>query len=550
MKKFFLVVFSLFIILSPNLVKADTLPGFNINISTFTNLNNNFNYSKTYQQFLDELINLESNYYNISIYHSTDNIIVYLVPTAYNTFVIRNMVANATNYFKLYFATSQSIKKYIFTTSSTSSDYSSFLNCYQNNSSCVSSTITLGKDDTTYYQSATAYSTTNNYNNEYSNQSFWYYSSVPLEYEINYNTYDSFFSSYSINGTLISNGSSILTYHELYQNTNYDSLESATNFTNILVGNIVNLHDFRLNLQFDYDNETMISNMNPYFYVYGRKNNSTYYSYERLDSCSAINNHKLDKTLSNGHAIFNYFSQGISCGNTDLTQYDNFYLQVQTISSSAGNYNISNIQYNVSSGNFTIDNSNYSIYESFINLPYDFSFLVTSSEVNSNVRFTSSSSSVVGCGINLFNKKISQICYSPYVIGTTTNEGYMIYNLQQYNQNTSNVSIYIDDDSIISFGTNGSNQNSSFDYYDNTGTIQTSIINNKLALTSESDDYDILDYINIYNDYIYSLRDKINNFALQVQNFYDTLPGFFQSFLYVAMLTLGVYIVYLAIRKW
>ena len=145
-KKFFLVVFSLFCILSPYLVKADTLPNFDLNVSQYQYMDDPYYSDMTMREVIGYWTNLNSQYYNSVIFSQVTNpgdindIYIYLVPKSVTSLDIDIRSLSGSNEFNVYLYANTNWKSYkqidFYKNTSVSinlTNKSYYENCYLNN---------------------------------------------------------------------------------------------------------------------------------------------------------------------------------------------------------------------------------------------------------------------------------------------------------------------------------------------------------------------------------------------------------------------------------
>lgn len=381
--------------------------------------------------------------------------------------------------------------------------------------------------------------------------SYFYSSQVPIK--IKYTNLDyGFIKTLILNGKRYYDGDSLLTYTDIYSSNEESSSLFLNEFTPYLVGGISknDISSFNLSLDFSFSDVQYINDLIPNFYFFGRKNNNTYYSYDKL-SCQSINNYQsLDIDSESNHANLILFPNGFSCSD-DLTSYDNIYLRIDLNYSNSLFYDTSiyNLHDNVSKGygkffNSTLINyGSYTIFEKFNNLSDDFSLNISTNANMSYFHLDSSNKYTVAVPVNRTNLEVSQGALNEFGFGSFNNTSVLIFNYPNNDSLDTNIDLLFTSDSILSFSNNGS-----YTYYDNTNTLTTSNINNDIII-SFYNNYDVEFYDNVVANYISSLSDDILQVSQITQMFYDSLPISFQSLIYVLFILICFYFVYLLIKR-
>ena len=100
-------------------------------------------------------------------------------------------------------------------------------------------------------------------------------------------------------------------------------------------------------------------------------------------------------------------------------------------------------------------------------------------------------------------------------------------------------------DIVISLRGNTSND---FYYYDNTGTIVNSNITIDYNISS-SDNYDLSYYLKQVNNFVEDLSGSAIVFSSYTQEFYDSLPFVFQTFIFIIFILFCIYFTFMLIKR-
>lgn len=347
-----------------------------------------------------------------------------------------------------------------------------------------------------------------------------------------------------------------------------DSLK--TSYTNLNVSDVSN---YNLKLKFKapqsvlgvYQDVSDYLDSTSFDYICsGRINNSNYYTYESFN-CNLSNSY----TISDN--IIEYTFNNLSI-NQSLSNYDKIYV---TIKSNFLDQNYSSVVYDLTY-TYTLGsyyNTDYkgSIYDNFDNLPLNFKVYFSSNNSNTNSKLYVKDYNFVDYGVNYigFSNNTQQ---QNLVVGESILGGIYVENgvvtsnysnqfvsvdvtnnidtgIMIYQQNSAiplpSLKLFFNSGIVISFNNTSSDD---FYYVDSTGNItQGSFIK---PLINSNDNYDISYYINQVNNFINGLSADSLEFATLTQNFYNNMPTFFQTFIFVVFILFCFYFTYLLIKKW
>lgn len=350
-----------------------------------------------------------------------------------------------------------------------------------------------------------------------------------------------FYKTLLVDETSLSFGDDFITYSE-WNNTE-PSIEWGSNnvrqLDDLFISNIpkANLSSYKLTYEFNYDNLDYIDSMNTQFFYYGRIDHGSYYSYESINCFNPYS-----ASYNNDDNLYTGVIQNISCS-SDLTNYDQIFIRMRQVSfSKIHNYNFSyNYGYVNYSPVFNGGNS-YDIMDYFDSLPSNFNILFSTNVESQNITFSSNQNSTLMSKVSRSDNSISSLAYNESKFGTFDNTNVMIYNyLPQYDGNT-DLSVFIQANTIVSYSTTNS-----FTYYDESNTITSdSIINNYQVSFSSYDIDNIFDKI---NNFINDLENDMFSLHEFIQEIYDSLPSFIQLCLIVLYSLSLTYLLFKVIRK-
>ena len=379
-----------------------------------------------------------------------------------------------------------------------------------------------------------------------------FYSNITLVYSNNVsnsyvNSYNSFYKTININDSYYYVNDNLPLYYDLYLSPNKDFDNYDEQLNRVFVGNIpkANINDLTIDLEFRVNSTEFTNNINIISYFFGRIDHGTYYSYEKIN-CSAntvISSFAISDNLVEGQ-IFPY---GVTCS-SDLTSYDYIYTRVDVLPNGSVDYTTYNLELGVNYGNIhnfsTINTNSYGIksmfiYEQFNNLDPHFSIMLSSNSVGS-AYYISDNRYVVS---NYISTQTFDTVYNYSTYGNMTKTIYNIFNYYDYYQGSTNLKLFIDGSTIISFGVNNT-----YTYYDYDNNLITGTYDNDY-IYSLDDSYDITYYFNIINNYIDSLSDDIYDFAVIVQSSYNIIPEPFSTLILVFFVLGCMYMIFRLIKR-
>lgn len=403
-----------------------------------------------------------------------------------------------------------------------------------------------------YYQS---YSYSNNSDASTYSYSNIYYSSVDLTYVQSTQSGSSVLLKslyYPQIGEYSTLNTKFLTYSDVLGFDNYQST-NKTSIQKIMVGNITDLSTFKIDLDYYSSDYESILGFPYSYYIFGRvNNNDNYYSYEKLDcSTSYISSIITDDSP---HIYQTFFgNNNITC-TQNLSNYDSFYVDLYF--NPTNSYVMNSLRYKFSQGygkifdlSYNTYGSNYFIYETFNDLPSNFSISLSTKLDSTEVQLFTNNKFVIGDTFTTSDRTLHRGGSSRYNFGVGLGTTAMIYNLPNQYNSTTDLSLMFDYPVILSVGTNGSDYGSQFYYYDSQGTIIHDTVDNT-GVVNVDDSLNINPYMNSVYEYLEGFRGKIVSFGDLVQRYYDSLPVFFQNFIYLVFVLFCINFVYLVIRRW
>lgn len=390
------------------------------------------------------------------------------------------------------------------------------------------------------------------------NANQFYYSSFDIYFRTNQNIVDS--TNYFVKKINILNNSygisnRVFSYFDIingYGNTNDNNNFDVYNQLNkIYVGSISksDINNFNLDLSYNYNSYDYSHSLSYNVLYFGRKNNSTYYSYTPLNCSATTSLYGSVFDTTNKKITTTIFPYGFSCS-SDLTDYDNIYLYIEIIPSGSYDNTIYNLDLYVNYGNVIMQNgalSNFNgtyIYEKYTNLNPNFSILLSTNESSNNAYYRSNNNYIVSGSVNRGNNYIGGVSLNPFSFGTQYNSNGMIYNLPSYYSGVSSLDLFIHYNTIVSFS-----DNDVYTYYDSSNQLTTDTIINNRIVNVDNNDYNMSYYFSVVNGYINDLSLSIISFSQLTQSFYNSLPVFFQTFIFVIFILTCMYFTYLLIRK-
>lgn len=526
----------------------------------------------TLQEFLQTIIDTESPYYGIKInlryssINSLNQIGLSLYDQSIDNFEISTFGRNTSNTsLQSSFMNPQTKdtfqqKAYNISISSTlpaniyqNTTYINFQLCYLSNDCNISNTPTRWGNQFSRYSTNTYFNNNNSYNiTKTSGNDFnlYYYLSDTMTLKNDFcdtsSTYTCYMKTIKINDVTYNIGDVIPTYYDLYlaPPSSPSFIPYQLDLGAFLVGGIskANINNFKIDLSFNYE-EYNTFNINTKFF--GRKDNTSYYSYEPLN-CSSLELISLAYDTENNNASGSIYPNGFSCS-SDLTDYDNIYLFIQLIpTQNANSYVISNLVYSSNYGNIKnfdntfITSNDVEIYEPFTNVSSTSSFLFSSLKSRTNLYYTSDNEYNVLVAVNQTTNDVDRFSVNPLTFGIAINKNALLYSYE--NNNSYNLNLFFNSRTIMSISSNGT-----YTYYDDTGTITTDTIINDVIVNKNS--YDVSYYFVLVNNYIDSLESDMVDFHNVVQNTYDLIPEPFNIMIVTLFIFGCLYIVWNLIKK-
>lgn len=434
--------------------------------------------------------------------------------------------------------------------------YINFQLCYLSNDCNIASTPTRWGNQFSRYSTNTYFNNNNSYNiskTSGNETNIFYYLSDTMTLKNDFcdtsSTYTCYMKTIKINDVTYNIGDTFPTYYDLYLRPDEGFSYYQAGLGSFLVGSIpkANINNFKIDLSFNYLDYEYVNNFSTKSYFYGRKNNSTYYSYEQL-SCtsSTINNLTIDTT--NNKVSGSIYPNGFTCS-SDLTNYDYIYILFRFVLPSDVSYNtvISNLSYKSSYGNIKsfinsfIDKYDLRIYEKFDNIANIYSYLLSTNVNLSYAYYETDNKLLTFVNVDRINNIVKNIAYNPISFGTVPNVNALLFS--DISTNNYNLNLYFNPNSILSIS-----DINTFTYYDSTNTIDTDTIVNDV-IVSNDDNYDLSYYFNVVNNYINSLQSDMLEFHNVVQNTYDLIPETFSIMILTLFIFGCLYIVWNLIKK-
>ena len=130
-------------------------------------------------------------------------------------------------------------------------------------------------------------------------------------------------------------------------------------------------------------------------------------------------------------------------------------------------------------------------------------------------------------------------------VSNNIDTGLMIYQ-ENGNLFVPNLQLFFNGGIVLSLNTTINNND--FAYIDNTGTIQNGTFE-KPVISSDDTSYDISYYTNYVSSFIDDLSASSLAISIYTQEFYNSLPLFFQTFIFVIFILACIYFVYFLIKR-
>ena len=414
--------------------------------------------------------------------------------------------------------------------------------------------------------------TTLNNNSSYNTDLWFYYSTIDYKYA-SWGSSGLFSKSLYISDTdttyVISDN--VPSYYDLYHQDTPNTptfigykTSLDTFYTSIAVNDV---NSYQLKFKFDVPQSLLGFYQTPQEYIdntsfdyicSGRVNNSNYYTYENFN-CSLSSNYT--NTDSSIEYTFNNFTTS-----KNLSSYDKIYITLNT------NYldrdvstTIYNLTYTYSFGDFYNTSYKGSIYEKLTSLPLNFRLYFSSNNslqnsslyvskynfINYNINYIGFSNTsqqqnlVIGSSILGNNNNGENVDFISTSVSNNIDTGIMIY------QNNGTIPVpslemFFNGGFVLSLNTNLSSD--TFYYIDNEGVIQSNNYSIPIQDTSNNV-YDISYYVGLVNTFIDDLSNDSLQFSYLTQNFYNSLPIFFQNFIFIIFILVCIYFTYKLIKK-
>lgn len=565
------------------------------------NVDDTFNSDYTFKEFTDMLVSQESEYYyyQIQYYFGNMNYLSFnLIPKnvelyKYNFYgyLVR---ADTNTQVQFYFnGQNTAVRIYNFTgsssTSFTNEQIQEFKNCYLNNV-CSSTNFTqsnlqyINSTSISYFQMFNTTYRIDFYDSQSVNfddyeltyQKYIYRTNFPMTYDNTYiysTNYRYPHKSIIVNDITLQNGDNFPTYYDLYVHDDDTpsfigySTSLNTFYTNLVPTSLTNYSlkvNFRVPqsvLGFSQEPQEYVDNVKFEYLCSGRVNNTNYYSYDSFN-CSLDSSYSL--TESNVEYTFNNFSS-----NHGTSGYDKIYITIKTkyIDNNI-NKIVHDLKYTYSLGGFYNTDYKGSIYEDFTNLPLNFKLLLSSNNIlndsklyfinanflNSNLYFTgyniSSQSVSLKPVVNILGSYDSDTDTTNITrfmetnVSNSINQGLLIYQKDSLTP-IPKLELFFNKGMIISF--NNNIDSNTFYYVDSQGNITSSDFIQPIS--EQINKYDISYYVSIVNSFINDLSYSSIEFSNLTQTFYDSLPLFFQTFIFVVFIVFCIYFIFELIKR-
>lgn len=421
---------------------------------------------------------------------------------------------------------------------------------------------------------ASFFETTNtqiNNNSSYNTSLWYYYSSVKYRLNPLDNSSSTFWYYKNINiidkNIIYTKGDYISSYYELYPRVlkptfiGYQT-ELNTFYTNLQPNQLSNYQlkvDFKVPqsiLGFYQTPQEYIDNTSFEYICSGRVNSGDYYYYESFP-CSLSSSYT---TTSN---TITYTFNNVSY-TQNISNYDEIFVTIIPKYNDSGvSTTVFNLNYTFTNGYFYNTSFKGAIYErlsGLLTLDFKLYFSSNNSPNNANLYIDTTT----------FDNTIYSLGFS----NTSHNEFYQIGQSILGNPNSYEILDHFRltrvsnsfDTGIMVFQQNGSTRipylnlffnggmyisqnlgNDTFYYIDSNGSIQNGSFSPPLI--NQNDEYNVSSYLSIVNDFIDSMSESSAQFGLITQNFYDSMPPFFQTFIFVVFILFCLLFTYLLIKR-
>lgn len=311
----------------------------------------------------------------------------------------------------------------------------------------------------------------------------------------------------------------------------------------IFVSNIStsDLSNFRLDIEFNYSMfDTAIDFSSYQLFFYGRRNNTTYYSYEEL-SCTKTFGSAIDtEDFYIKTSLYN-----VSCG--DLSNYDQVFVRLRPSVNAMGkaintlilttNYGYANV-----SPIFNGDNS-LQIMDYFQNLSSDYNILLSTTDNINYSTYISDNDFTFMSKVDRVGNKISSLTgFQLWTYGSYDNTNLLVYNYTPQNNENTNLFLFFDENTIISKGVNGD-----FTYYDSTNTLTNGSLQNNYQIIHTG--YEMDDIFSQVNNFLLDIDSDLASLHVLVQSAFDSLPLVVQNIINIFYILSLAYLLFKVIRK-
>lgn len=400
-----------------------------------------------------------------------------------------------------------------------------------------------------------------------------YYSSEPLYFNTNVSSSGYYLKNLIINGNTYTYGDEIPTYVNLPSPTPPEptfieyKAYLGTIYSNFSPNDYSN---FEIKLNFDtYDLNALeyTQNLTYYTQCYGRINHSDYYTYEKFPNCSLARDWQdnVDLDSNNNKLLFNDLLISDSNGNiiSNFSNYDKLFIYIDFgYKDSSLNKTISNLSISSYQNYYYEDDFRGPIYENFDNLGLYSKLLFSTSKDSLSSFYAKSISSSITINDFIDTQYYNTTSRTPYGVNGFLSDSWKDFSVDKsqsialmlfqkistLNSGIINPSIHviIFQDIVVSIN---NISNDLFYYVDISGNIVSNTIEIDYA-NSFTNNYDISYYINEVNNFINDLSNDSLELGALTQEFYNNLPLFFQTFIFVVFVIACVYFTFLLIRKW
>lgn len=376
-----------------------------------------------------------------------------------------------------------------------------------------------------------------------------YYTNIPINWNgiPNNTTTSQFYKKISINGVGVSTNDNFKHYCDFYDCSISNGSSSFTEYLDefpYVYANTNSFTNYVLNMSFfPYDIEGYTDNFDYTISYYGRKNNSNYYTYDKL-TCSSTNN-------SNISTAYELIISDITCTD-NLSNYDKFFITIKpnyihydfdktistfTLDSTSGKAIFDSLINNDLIDNFTLNNNSFVLSSRITNRDIKSYFLTDYDKLGFDYISNSDESLDLYISGFLYNELPipKEITY-----GNTSNRNLYVYAFS----NNVEVNSFLNFRTMVSFI-----DNDELTYYDSNGNITTNSINVDYNNVDSSNKYDLTSVFNTINNFIDSINEDLLNMHSILDNIYSNIPAFIQTFIFIIYTLFLVYLLFRFIRK-